>query len=110
MSPNRTSFTSSEWQEFVEDVGEDDAWRIANQIWNKERKVALDEYKQFLESVEHNEGKKSEALDLLTALYALYSGNTKVYRELMSRLHKLVYELGYEPIVDESDLMYQGGE
>jgi hypothetical protein len=105
-----TSFTGSEWREFCDDVGEDDAWHIACQIWDKEREQKLDEYKEYIEYLESQGRDTKEGRDLLDACYALYIGNTNVYHEIVDRLSKWIYDHGYEPIVYETDLYYRGRE
>lgn len=103
-----TSFTGSEWAEFVDGVGDpDEAWDIACHIWNEEREQKLDEYREFIES-RADDPDYAKGKDLLDAAYALYTGNTTIYHEVMDRLRRWVYDHGYEPIVYESDLMYRG--
>ena len=100
---SRTSYTGSEWREFEDSAGPDEAWGIACHIWDEERLKELKGYNEFLKHTDdEKKDKKEEALDLLGALYELYTGNTNVYHELMDRLRALVHELGYQHIAEAS--------
>jgi len=100
------SFTGPEWDEFLEGFDDpEDGIHVANQIWNKEREAKLIEYREFVDHCQAPQAEKDEAEDLLAAAFSLYTGNTKVYREVMAKLTRWVYDHGYEPIVYESDLL-----
>lgn len=99
-----TSFTGDEWHEFLDGFDDpEDAYAVADRIWNREREAKLKEYQEFIEHCQASPTEQAEANDLLTSAWSLYTGNTNIYREVMDRLTKWVYDHGYEPIVYESD-------
>lgn len=71
-----------------------DAYYVADQMFNRERKSKLKAYDQYLSYCEGEEGYK-QAKDWLEACWQLYTGNTDVYRETYDKLSKWMYEHGY---------------
>lgn len=91
------AFTADEWNEFLDGYDDpNDAFHVADQMFNRERKEKLEEYQRHLSYCKKDKdyliGK-----DLLDACFALYTGNTNIYRETMNKLIRWMYDHGYRP-------------
>jgi len=92
---SRTAFTASEWSDFEAGFDDpEDAWKVACNIWEGERFHDIEEWQKFVKGLE-NENDKKYGLDLLEALYALYTTESSVYHEIEGRFKAWAYDKGY---------------